>query len=1294
MKKSKSWLKRLAVLVMAVSIVVSSFVGVQAEEGVGGSSNIVISTNYQTHYQFEQETVFSADNTLKLGVEASSNNGPVSYQWYCNEEEIEGATTNTYTIDNLTINSSNPEFIFRCEVKDGTEAASQGFTLSYIINVQIDAAGGTYTRTMGTEVVNGCRHDGFGFIPGISLAENGISISELSYWKEREFLGWEVNHWGIVTDDNNNSWESWTPVSTNYLTTSEMLAAKNTESTLYRAVWGGNDENYGSGVHFECYGGSVTASDSYGGSWTMDNFGSFLQENPASTIASELGHTISDPTQEGFTFEGWLEFSMDNGELISVDENGNYVVYTTEAVLSRVVPSYNVRFAAKWEEIDIAEYMQSGPGEMVGTEFKTEDELHALLSENVMELAYAGTTALVLTKDITIPNGTELYMNDQDLIIGSGVTMQANGRVHCDELTVNGVLEVNEQLDTMTGVTVNGEMILNRNIMAGSNLVVNGTVNIVEDQISMNYPAAITGIDNIQFSQDWQMIRVEVPVASFNDLKTSLSALASSHIDHSRVIYNIWIQEDSLSTNEFVISENITIPSYVEIHLNERLNYVIAEGATLTVEGNFNMNGKLTINGSLVNNGVINIQHMDDQVGELVKGSNGSLSGDGEIQLHYDTNISSWKDLMTGFNTDDYDVANQNTDPEGNTHTHIKNVSGLIKLGTPINLSWGKEYREKWHWDETTEEDVFDGYEVIDKPGMSSWETVTPDQAEVSIKIYRVGENTPCAEGRWGFGEEFQPKYRSIDPFMTDDLGSGSYYFTVQSLGDYIEYRNSDIAVSGVYEYVKPEERLGDCIDFKWEEREDDDPAIFRWFTWKNPDSNSEYIDGYQIEFYYSDEIDGEYEQFSGIGGRNNVQTEEPFFADFLRERGIGYYKFRMRALSSNIEKCLNSMWSEFSPILNVVEVSREADQSVDQMLNAAQKGTVAPDIIKSAVQSMDTKTLAAALNADNDNSGTTEKLADLESLLEGGPAQVQVTQAASAFAANEVSIVGANLNTNVSEDADPITLVVDKPSKDHVIPELYNSAVAVKFSMTLENVENPEKLEVPVKITLPVPESINPDFLVIFHYHADGSRELIRPYVYEENGKYYTNFVLTSFSDFTMTQLHECVWDEGEVISEPTCTQDGEILYTCTVDECDETHTGKIPAGHSLEKVEAKAATYEAEGNIEYYACENCDLIFADEEGSEEIKLADTVIKKLEKGEDNSETSQPNGNTGTEGDSSSQPDDNTDNKDEGDKKPEDSNIGVDTGDHSQPVMYVLLIVICMVGLAAMLRMKKKSKTK
>lgn len=46
----------------------------------------------------------------------------------------------------------------------------------------------------------------------------------------------------------------------------------------------------------------------------------------------------------------------------------------------------------------------------------------------------------------------------------------------------------------------------------------------------------------------------------------------------------------------------------------------------------------------------------------------------------------------------------------------------------------------------------------------------------------------------------------------------------------------------------------------------------------------------------------------------------------------------------------------------------------------------------------------------------------------------------------------------------------------------------------------------------------------------------------------------------------HECVWDEGKVTTEPTCTKPGEKTYTCTI--CQKTKTEEIPAaGHKFGK-------------------------------------------------------------------------------------------------------------------------------
>ena len=52
--------------------------------------------------------------------------------------------------------------------------------------------------------------------------------------------------------------------------------------------------------------------------------------------------------------------------------------------------------------------------------------------------------------------------------------------------------------------------------------------------------------------------------------------------------------------------------------------------------------------------------------------------------------------------------------------------------------------------------------------------------------------------------------------------------------------------------------------------------------------------------------------------------------------------------------------------------------------------------------------------------------------------------------------------------------------------------------------------------------------------------------------------------------------------------------------------------SAHNLEKISAKDATVTETGNTEYWHCLDCDKCFADENGTDEITLDDTVISKL----------------------------------------------------------------------------------
>ena len=87
------------------------------------------------------------------------------------------------------------------------------------------------------------------------------------------------------------------------------------------------------------------------------------------------------------------------------------------------------------------------------------------------------------------------------------------------------------------------------------------------------------------------------------------------------------------------------------------------------------------------------------------------------------------------------------------------------------------------------------------------------------------------------------------------------------------------------------------------------------------------------------------------------------------------------------------------------------------------------------------------------------------------------------------------------------------------------------------------------------------------------------------------------------------------------TCTEAGKAEYWyCSVCEkyfSDEAGTKEttlaatvLPAtGHQLNKTDSKAATCTEAGNTEYWTCNACGKYFSDEAGTNEIRLADTVI-------------------------------------------------------------------------------------
>ena len=110
-----------------------------------------------------------------------------------------------------------------------------------------------------------------------------------------------------------------------------------------------------------------------------------------------------------------------------------------------------------------------------------------------------------------------------------------------------------------------------------------------------------------------------------------------------------------------------------------------------------------------------------------------------------------------------------------------------------------------------------------------------------------------------------------------------------------------------------------------------------------------------------------------------------------------------------------------------------------------------------------------------------------------------------------------------------------------------------------------------------------------------------------------------------------------GHTFGEWTSNGDGTHTRRCTVDGCKGVETIACSGGKAtcaekavceycgkaygktdlnnhtdLKHIDAKAATEDAEGNIEYWHCGGCDKYYSDKDGINEIKKADTVTAKL----------------------------------------------------------------------------------
>lgn len=441
---------------------------------------------------------------------------------------------------------------------------------------------------------------------------------------------------------------------------------------------------------------------------------------------------------------------------------------------------------------------------------------------------------------------------------------------------------------------------------------------------------------------------------------------------------------------------------------------------------------------------------------------------------------------------------------------NTKKLERLTPLDAPTDLSWAGDY-----------------------PGDIRCKSGALFQDHLLWTLYQVGNPTPLARRETAYSGRYDPdSWRVDDLFWRSyrdypDRESGDYYFTVQAVGDEEQYKDSPVVTSPIWHYERPEAELTAPTDLHWEGQT---------ACWSDESNHAADLYGYLIQFRCKDPETGKavstYDMYDiaslAFGGLKDTLDDQ-----ILERLGSGTCQFRIQALSRDITRIRHGQWSEFNEVGTQLTAPSTVAKALDQLLTdytpseGAKLTEEQANELKSAVAAKKDELERTLFSGADSSTGVAGKLQALEALV-GGPASVTVTEnAPAAIAQSGVSIVGASLNgaagSTVSLRIDKVEAVI---AETPINPAQYHNTIP--FSMTLEGVSaqgQHQPLAVPVLITLPLPGSIRPGFLVLLHKIGDTWQEIF-PYqiLYNDDlQQYCVRFTVTSFSDFAFAQRLFC---------------------------------------------------------------------------------------------------------------------------------------------------------------------------
>ena len=403
------------------------------------------------------------------------------------------------------------------------------------------------------------------------------------------------------------------------------------------------------------------------------------------------------------------------------------------------------------------------------------------------------------------------------------------------------------------------------------------------------------------------------------------------------------------------------------------------------------------------------------------------------------------------------------------------NSLAATKLATPTGVQWSSE-----------------------EEALPQWNAVDGAAGQYKVEAYR--DDKRIYNSTHHYSTTHLEEVYEAGGFTSWVNESGIYKFRVMALGDDVNTLDSDWSdYSEDWDFVKADVQFDAPTNAHWEGTH---------VCWDEPEIPAEYdsyLKGYEVRIFGDErELVVHHNVFP------NYDT-----ADDMEDPYVKEWTFSVRAISNTPSKIFHSEMA-YSDGYDAEGENAAVSDTIGSILDSEN-----PDDLLSAPEKLSQSIgeLQVAMQTDSSVLEQVEQLEGEYAKKRGiklNENRVADDVAELGFSGEDVTIIGARLNA--AKDNAEVTLNIRKPAKEEMIDATaYKNAIQLDFH--LEGID-PGPLKVPVRITVPIPESINPEFFCVLHYLENGKvEEFLYPDMEIDEANRTASFTVTSFSTFVLAE-------------------------------------------------------------------------------------------------------------------------------------------------------------------------------